>query len=93
MEMPNRRSLSVGRAEELSVPEWARANFAAPMRPGAQNPLDMAAGARMMALGTRQVLGIPTMPWSKDRIARAGVRMAQGNATLYSPVGYGQRYS
>lgn len=91
--MPNSKSLAVGRAEELPIPDWARIPFATNVPAGVLNPLDMAAGSRMTALGTRRVLGIPTMPWSKDKVARAGLRMAQGSAMIYSPVGYGQRYS
>ena len=91
-EMPNHKALSVGRAEDVPIPEWAVTNFAAP-RKGVLNPLDMAAGSRMVALNTRRVLGIPTMPWSKDKVARAGYRAAQGAMVVYNPVGYGQRYS
>lgn len=91
-EMPNTKTLAVGRAEELPIPEWARVPFSTKIQP-TLNPLDMAAGSRMTALGMRQVLGIPTMPWSKDKVARAGLRVARGNATVYNPIGYGQRYS
>ena len=56
------------------------------------SPLDMAAASRLMAQGTRGVLGIPTMPWRQKALADNALKIAQGAPMLYSPIGYGQRY-
>ena len=56
------------------------------------SPLDMAAAARMMGRGTRGVLGIPTLPWRQDNLARNSLQIAQAAPLLYNPIGYGQRY-
>lgn len=96
MEMPNSHAVEFGKAdkaEELPIPEWARANFSTRASVPSISPLDMAASARMIGLGTREVLGIRTMPWQKNKVARAALRVAEARPMLYSPVGYGQRYS
>ena len=54
--------------------------------------LDMAAAARLMARGSRGVLGIPTMPWRQQALAASGLQVAQGAAMMHNPMAYGQRY-
>ena len=84
----------VGKAdevEELPIPEWARASFA-PSRPVVANPLDMYAGARMMAFGGNNMRGKINWPWRRDRMARGGYEYVQGRAMTYAPLGGGRSY-
>lgn len=85
---PNRGSLDVGRVQELEIPEFARGSFsAAPL-----NPLNMYASSRLMMYGAAGVTGKRVWPWQRRRKAEAANRIAQGRATVYSPmdVGYSQ---
>jgi hypothetical protein len=96
MEMPNGKSVDVGKADEvkeLPIPEWARMAASVPASPPVANPLNMYAGSKMMGLGARKVAGKWTPPWRKGKVAEGALEVAQGRAMVYSPVGYGRSYS
>jgi len=82
---PNRGSLDVGRAEELEIPPFAKPSFTGPVI----NPLNMYAGARLMAYGSAAVEGKHIWPWQRRRVAGGANRIAQGRAVLYGPMDYG----
>lgn len=94
MEMPNSRSVEVGKAdvEQLPIPEWARANFST--RPNMLlNPLNIHASSAQMAEGYRKVAGKRIWPWQRKRVREGANQMAMGRTTLYQPLGSGRNYS
>lgn len=69
----------------MSIPVWARQNFAAPT----VNPLNMYASSRLMAFGAYGASGRILYPWKKNKVAHGANKIAQGNMMLYSPAGSG----
>jgi hypothetical protein len=91
MNMPNAKSLSVGRAEELPIPAWAKSNFSTKSG-GVLNPLNIHASASQMADGARKVAGKRIWPWQRKKINQGASQIALGRTTLYQPLGYGRSY-
>jgi len=89
---PNGDAVSVGKADQvkdLPIPEWARTSFST-SHPAVANPLDMYAGARMMAFGGNNMRGKINWPWRRSRMVRGAQQYVQGRATVYSPIGEGR---
>ena len=89
---PNGDAVSVGKADEvkdLPIPEWARSSFSV-NHAVVGNPLDMYAGAQMMAFGGNNMRGKINWPWRRKRMSNGALEYVQGRAMVYSPIGEGR---